>query len=455
MLQGDAETQHDHNHLPNRRRKPMKKVLFALLGTSVLLTCAAWPRNTGGQSSPPDDGKTLLFLLKPGADMGSVATVISGVNGTVVKSTMIQKTGQQVLRVQVPQGKPAEAQNRVNSVAEPNITAVERNYYLRLQDQENERRECPPNDPDFPQQWALPDLHFPEALCRFRGDRDDEDRNHRSDSERRGPIPTMTYLDSGVNPVYSDELTFIRQFNFASGADGVPEFPFDADTNNSEFHGTGTAGTGGATTDNHEFIAGVASTGEPVFITMLRLAAPPGTTIFTADVVDALTWCIDHQRERGGPGPINLSINAAPPSTINSSSIFQSLAQTLRAQGDLVVNGAGNSGTEDSSPEQYIRRVAGTDENNQLASFSTFGPFHAAAPATNILVLPSLVSVNGTSQSTAYWSGSIAFLIGACREKSLNAPQADKIIFNTATITNQGYHIPNLKNALATCRLQE
>lgn len=398
------------------------------------------------QAPPVDDGMTLVLVVKPGADMTSVANTISSVSGTVMKSTIIQATGQQILRVKVPPGKPSEAQNSIKAIADPNITAVERNYYLQFQNQGE--HSCSPNDPDYPQQWALPDLHFPEALCQVR-------RDHSLDRDWLGPIPFMTYLDSGVNPVYPVELVLIHQLNFAEGAGGVTEFPFDADTNSNEFHGTGTSGTAGATTNDHEFIAGVASAGQPVFITMLRLANPPGTTILAADVVDALTWCIDHQRERGGPGPINLSINAAPPNTINSSSVFQGLAQTLRAQGDLVVNGAGNSGTEDSSPEQYIRRVAGTDENDQLANFSTFGPFHAAAPATNILVLPGLNYVDGTSLSTAYWSGSIAFLMAACRERKLNAPKADEIIFNTATVTNQGYHIPNLEKAVDSCREQK
>jgi subtilase family protein len=424
------------------------KLVLPFLATILLLACA----NLAAQVPPADDGVTLVLMVKPGADMTRVANTISAVNGTVMKSTIIQATGQQLLRVKVPQGKPSEAQNNIKAAADPNITAVERNYYLHLQDREGREHSCSPNDPDYPQQWALPDLHFPQALCRIRRD---DDQDSWSDGEKRGRIPPITYLDSGVNPVYPRELTFIQQFNFADGADGVPEFPFDADTNNNELHGTGTSGTAGATTNNHEFIAGIASTGEPVFITMLRLANPPGTTILTADVVDALTWCIDHQRERGGPGPINLSINAAPPNTINSSSVFQSLAQTLRAQGDLVVNGAGNTGTEDSSPEQYIRRVAGTDENDELVSFSVFGPFHAAAPATNILVLPGLNYVSGTSLSTAYWSGSIAFLMAACHEQRLNAPKADEIIFNTATVTNQGYHIPNLEKAVASCQAPE
>jgi hypothetical protein len=427
----------------------MKRALFSIGMTSVLLICLGWSGNAAAQGPPVDDGTTLIFLLKPGADMTRVGNIISGAGGTVLKSTTIH-TGQRILKVQVPAGTSADAEKSIGAMADPDI-AVGRNYYLQLQNQGPQI--CSPNDPDFPQQWALPDMNYPAALCRARPTR----------------IPAMTYIDSGVNPVFPFELALIQQLNFANGADGKREFPFDADTNGNGYHGTSTSGTGGATTNDHEFIAGVASVREPVFITMLRVADPPGTTITSADLVDAFAWCLDHQLERGGPGPINVSINSPPPDTLNTFPPLQALSQSLEAQGDLVVNGAGNTGTDDSSPDSVgIRRVAGTDENNQLADFSTYGPFFtAAAPATNILVFgaptggigspPSLVFVNGTSQSTAYWSGSIAFLMAACHNR-LNAPQADAIIFNTATITSATgplelrYHIPNLNNALNHCQ---
>jgi hypothetical protein len=444
----------------------MKKMIHIFLAMSLLLAALGWPNNVKGQTPPQDDGVTLLLLVKPGADMGRVANIISSVHGTLMKTNTIQTTGHQVLKVQVPPGTLADAQNSINAAAQPDIIAVGRNSYLQPQNVPNYNLQnnnmennmldnmqdnddggngggaCPPNDPDYPEQWALNDIHYAQALCQLKYDK--------PWGNGGGRLPTMTYIDTGVDPVYPDELILIHQLNFTNGADGVTEFPFDEDAS---FHGTTTSGTGGATTDNHEFIAGVASAGKPVFITMLRVASPPGTTITTAALTDALIWCVDHQRERGGPGPINVSINSAPPDTFNTFSLFPPLAEMLRDQGDLVVNGAGNTGTKDSSANTAIRRVAGTDQNDQLASFSTFGPFHAAAPATNIIVLPNLGEVNGTSQSSAFWSGSIAFLIANC-EKRLNAVQADAIIFRTATVTNQRYHIPNLKNALAACDQQ-
>jgi subtilisin family serine protease len=232
-------------------------------------------------------------------------------------------------------------ENHLRAYGDPNISAVERNHIAHFEgtlereteyetEHETEHETgCPPNDPFFSEQWALPDLHFP-----------------------------------------------------------------------------------------------------------------------TADVVDALAWCIDHQRERRGPGPINVSINIDPPFTYNSSPFIQALAKALRAQGDLFVQGAGNSGLEDPTPEQFIRRVAATDEHDQLASFSVFGPFQVAAPGVDILTFGgnnAVAFLSGTSLSTAYWSGPIAFLMSLCPK--LTAPAADAILFNTATVTKQGYHIPNLEAA--------
>ena len=219
----------------------MKRALFSIAVTSLLLTCFGWFGNAAAQGPPADDGKTLILLLKPGADLTRVANIVSGVNGTVLRSTAIKATGQRLLKVQVPMGRSADAEKSIGAAADPDISALGRNYYLQLQNQRSQM--CSPNDPDFPQQWALPDMNYPEALCRTRPTR----------------IPAMTYIDSGVNPVYPFELFLIQQLNFANGADGVREYPFDSDINDDEYHGTGTSGTGGATTNDHEFIAGVAS----------------------------------------------------------------------------------------------------------------------------------------------------------------------------------------------------
>src|ERR1700758_5592617 len=143
----------------------MKRLLFSMGVTTLLLTCFGWSGSAAAQGPPLDDGTTLIFLLKPGPDMTRVANIMSAVHGTVVKSTTIQATGQRILKVQVPAGTSADAERSIGAVADPDI-AVGRNYYLQLQNQGPQI--CSPNDPDFPQQWALPDMNFPAALCRAR-----------------------------------------------------------------------------------------------------------------------------------------------------------------------------------------------------------------------------------------------------------------------------------------------
>jgi hypothetical protein len=95
---------------------------FFLVGMTYLslgfLTCIA----AAGQSSPPsDDGKILILLLKSGADMTRFANIVAGVNGTVMNTQTIQATGQQLLKVQVPAGTSAGAQQSIEAAADPDI----------------------------------------------------------------------------------------------------------------------------------------------------------------------------------------------------------------------------------------------------------------------------------------------------------------------------------------------
>jgi Subtilase family len=402
--------------------------LIAALACWVALVAQLPLADAEPDMGPADDGITLVLLIPPGADMRRVGSMLGQVQAIPLKSTSIARTGHAFLRVNTATGALAEAERHLRAHGAPDIVAVERNYVARF---EARRRQtaCFPNDPGAPLQWALADLHFPQARCQ---------------AQPRS-MPAITFIDSGVSPIRA-ELPFIQQLNFTNGAGGVPEAPFD-----SGVHGTAIAGVAAATTNDRAGIAGVASVREGVSITMLRVS-DDGATILTADVFDALAWAIDHQFERGGPGPVSVSINIPPPFTYNSSPLMQSMARALRRQGDLMVNGAGNTATEDPTPERFIRRVAATDQNQELAGFSTFGPFRAAAPGVDILTFngpQALGFFSGTSLSAPYWSGSIAFLMSLCPR--LDAPEADAILFAAATVTGEGYHIPNLDAARDQC----
>jgi subtilisin family serine protease len=257
--------------------------------------------------------------------------------------------------------------------------------------------------------------------------------------------PRITVIDSGTNLIAAgDEMTNIQQFNFVGGLNGVAEAPFD-----SGLHGTAVASVVACNTNNSNFISGAASHNLPVRVTTCRVSND-GASIDTLDVLRAMVWCVDHQNERGGPGAINLSINTTQLPTFNGSSVIQEIAKAARKQGDLIVNGSGNSGLVDPSRERYLRRVMAYDENNDVASFSNTGPFKAGAPGVNIAVVTGspagILFASGTSLSGPHWASGIAFLQSF--STSSNAVKMDKILYKTADTTAQGNKIPNFNNAV-------
>ncbi|MBS2004576.1 MAG: S8 family serine peptidase, partial [Cyanobacteria bacterium SZAS LIN-5] len=331
------------------------------------------------------------------------------------------KSGIHVIEVAPKNGTLADIKSKIEKAKNSNIKSIEITPVTTINSL--------PNDPDSPQQYALGIMSFSSALNLI--------GNHQRQT------PRFTIVDTGVSLVHG-ELVNVHQYNFVNGANGTPEPPFD-----SGIHGTAVCGTGAATTGNRTLIAGVGTSNLPVNVTSCRISND-GSAINTLDVINAFLWCIDNQRLRGGAGPINVSLASTTPPSYNGSSVVQDIAHALRDQGDLLVLGSGNTGTEDPSPELYARRVAATDENNQLAPFSVFGPFHAAAPGVNIIIIPSLAYASGTSLSTPYWAGSITLLQSL--NPRLNAVQADTILYNTATITSAGYHIPNIFKAVNAAR---
>lgn len=393
----------------------IKKISISLI--SLLIVSANAAHAAGNKPHPP----SLLIETTRNADRQSIDDLFSETGCTILGEAHSFKSGIHVIEVAPKSGTLADIKNKIEKAKNSNIKSIEITPVTTIN--------ALPNDPDSPQQYALGIMHFSNALNLI--------GNHQR------LTPRFTIVDTGVSLVHG-ELVNVHQYNFVNGAKGTPEAPFDSGS-----HGTAVAGTGAATTDNRTLIAGVGTSNLPVNITSCRISND-GSNINTLDVIDAFLWCVDNQSLRGGPGPINVSLASTSPPSYNGSSVVQDIAHALRNQGDLLVLGAGNTGTEDPSPELYARRVAATDEINQIAPFSVFGPFHAAAPGVNIIIIPSLNFVSGTSLSAPYWAGSLSLLQSL--NPRLNAVQADTVLYNSATVTNAGYHIPDIFRAVNAAR---
>jgi hypothetical protein len=407
----------------DRITKRKKECLLLILFLALLAIPVGLAYNTQFMQRQLADNKVIV-LLKPGADVASVKDSLAA-NFTVYRQLDFHSQTPRTILILEPKGGKSGpiARAELQTQNLPEVAYVGLNYLLHS-------IQCPPNDPEYPNQWALAAQSYPDALC----------------LTQSVQTPSITIVDTGITPVPNEmDASQIQQFNFVDGAQGDPETPFDTGT-----HGTRVASVAAATSNNSLLMAGIANDGSaPVQITMCRTSSN-GQTHYTSDVLTALNWCGQNQALRGGPGPINLSVNSDPPNTINANPLMQYLAQGLRDQGDLFVNGAGNSGLQDSSPEQYIRRVAGIDQTLSLVSWSVYGPFDGSGPADNILTNDGnqIVYSSGTSFSGPYWAGSIAWLIST--GLVANAPTADHAIESTATPASDGsgYVYPNLAAAV-------
>ena len=301
-----------------------------------------------------------------------------------------------------------------------------------------------PNDPQFPEQWALhnqgqnggkahADIDAVKAWAKTRGSADvvvavldsGVDYNHVD------LVGNMWMRPENLPQYFDDEL---GSFNDERGFSVDPESKDPMDDNG---HGTHVAGIIGAEGDNGVGIAGV---NWNVQIMPLKFLGRGGFGT-TKDAIEAINYAID--RKQHG---VNLRIiNASWGSTSKS----KALEDAIRAAGDagiLFIAAAGNNGTDNDKRPHYpsnydlpnVISVASLDNNDQLSSFSNFGvkTVHVAAPGREILSTwlgDQFREASGTSMATPQVSGVAALIVAnepnisvaKLRERILNS--VDKI----------------------------
>jgi len=220
-----------------------------------------------------------------------------------------------------------------------------------------------PNDPSFFSQWHLTTINAATAW-----------------NTTVGSVLPIAVIDSGVDLAHPDLAGRVTAgWNFLLG---------NSSTEDDLGHGTATAGTLGAATNNGTGVAGV-TWNNPIM--PLVVVDSTGYANYS-NIASAITYAADH-----GARIVNISIAGT-----SSSSTLQSAVNYAWNKGTVVFAGAGNNS---SSTPMYpaactnVVSVAATDQNNALAGFSNYGPWiDLAAPGVNILT----TSFGG---GYGYWSG--------------------------------------------------
>ncbi|PWU05246.1 MAG: alkaline serine protease [Terriglobia bacterium] len=207
-----------------------------------------------------------------------------------------------------------------------------------------------PNDPDYPSAWHLTQISAPSAW----------------DSTTGSPNVVIAIVDSGADSTHPDlGPKLVPGWSFLTGTSNI------SDTMG---HGTATAGTSGAATNNS---TGVSSIAWQNPIMPLVVVDSTGYASYS-NMANAITYATDH-----GARIINLSLAGS-----GASSTLQNAVNYAWSKGAVVFASAGNSSS--SSPYypaacDNALAISSTNSQDQLSGFSNYGSWiDLAAPGENI-----------------------------------------------------------------------
>ena len=315
----------------------MKHILL-MLCVCVLIVGASAADSNG----TPRESGAVLYALNSSATSSAKSKLRSVLAKHKLKTTGKLVNGR-VIRAKAGTGIQFEEDLAAELLATGAVDFAEPNYAIKATGTAN--------DPGFGNQWFLPNISAPTAW----------------DTTTGSSNVIVAILDSGCDPTHTD-LTpnYIAGWNF---------YDNNSDTSDVQGHGTAVAGCVGAAGNNGNGIASVSWSSKLMPVRIAYNNAGEAWAYYST-IAQGMQWAIDH-----GAKIQNCSyVGVCGSSTILSS------AQYVHDHGGLFVVSAGNDNVDPGfAANANVIVVAGTDENNNKASFSDFGAFiTVTAPANNI-----------------------------------------------------------------------
>ena len=201
-------------------------------------------------------------------------------------------------------------------------------------------------------------------------------------------------IDTGIDLKHPD-----LQANIKGGYNAINPLKSPNDDNG---HGTHVAGIIAALNNS----IGVVGVGPNIDLYAIKVLNASGSG-YLSDVIEGLDWAVTN-----GMQVVNMSLG-----TSQDVQSFHDAILNAYDAGITIVAAAGNSGGAVVFPAAYpeVIAVSATDQNNQIASFSSRGPeVDLAAPGVNIYSTykgQSYTTLSGTSMAAPHVSGAAALII--------------------------------------------
>jgi subtilisin family serine protease len=376
--------------ITNRSQSVPRPMAVAAVSLAAALACgAAWAQDQPEQPAPsPSTGWALGRILvapKAGLPEAEFDKILKG-HGALSKRKL---NGIGVHVVELPIQSKGREHALVQALARnPHIKFAEVDAYVQPS--------STANDTYFPNAWHLTKTGTTTAW-----------------DSSIGSGVTIAILDSGVDATHPDLAgKIVAGYNFFDG---------NADTSDVYGHGTKSAGTAAAATNNG---AGVAAVAAGSNIMPIRVTGTDGWATFSA-LASGTTWAADR-------GARVISMSFQNPS---SSSSVLSAASYARGKGAVVFGAAGNTSAYDATPASDLMTiVSGTTSSDARASWSTYGPsVDLAAPGSGVYTTTrggGYGTWSGTSAATPVTAGVAALVIAA--NPALRPADIDMILQTTA-----------------------
>ncbi len=360
-----------------RRWQPAILAVAAAAALSTSAIAGGLGADQAASTAEPEVVTQLIIKFRPGASASSAVNAVAAQHGVALAKLRDMAVGAKVFKLdrQMPM---AEARALAKALASVNgVEYAEPDQVLRA--------DFVPNDPLYS---SAPQWHYFEPAGGI--------NLESAWNKATGSGVVVAVLDTGYRP-HADLVgniipgyDFVSDVSTANDGDGRDAdasdpgdwhklfgiFPID-----SSWHGTHTAGTIAATTNNGVGVAGVAFNAK---VMPVRVLGKGGGT--TSDIADAIVWAsggkVNGVPKTTTPGRIiNMSLGGTGP----CSAALQSAITGAAQRGTLTIVSAGNDSADASTKNpancDNVIPVAATGRDGGRASYSNFGSIvRLAAP---------------------------------------------------------------------------